>query len=294
MHVVLHVDDGRSSVDAEASAGSPTACGAGSRCVSRPGSRASGGRVIAGVLLGEDEALTTASRRFRRSGLYHLLAVSGQNVVLLAGGVLALAVALGIGRRGATLGALAAIGAYVLAVGPQPSVIRAAIAGAAVSVAWLAGRLRDAWHLLLVAACALLAWNPYTLFDAGFQLSFGAVAAIFILGGPFLRVLDGYPLPGWLRSAIAISAACTLVTAPILWLEFGRCRSTAWSRTPWSSLPCRCCSGCRSRRPQLLRSRLRLPLSLLGWTVGLPCTSRPAPVQFRRSPLRRCRAERRQ
>ena len=73
--------------------------------------------------------------------------------------------------------------------------IRAAIAGAAVSVAWLAGRLRDAWHLLLVAACVLLAWNPYSLFDAGFQLSFGAVAAIFVLGGPFLRVLDGYPMP---------------------------------------------------------------------------------------------------
>jgi len=35
-------------------------------------------------------------------------------------------------------------------------------------------------------------------------------------------VLDGYPMPGWLRSALAISAACTLVTAPILWLEFGR------------------------------------------------------------------------
>jgi competence protein ComEC len=82
--------------------------------------------------------------------------------------------------------------------------------------------LRDAWHLLLVAACVLLAWNPYSLFDAGFQLSFGAVAAIFVLGGPFLRVLDGYPMPAWLRAALAISAACTLVTAPILWLEFGR------------------------------------------------------------------------
>ena len=47
-------------------------------------------------------------------------------------------------------------------------------------------------------------------------------SAIFVLGGPFLRVLEGYPMPGWLRSALAISAACTLATAPILWLEFGR------------------------------------------------------------------------
>ena len=179
--------------------------------------------LVEGVLLGDDGGLSDGDKQaFRRAGLYHLLAVSGQNVVLLASGVLLLAVALGLGRVWGHVGALAAIGAYVLAVGPQPSVIRAAIAGAAVSVAWLAGRLRDAWHLLLVAACALLAWNPYALFDAGFQLSFGAVAAIFVLGGPFQRVLDGYPMPGLLRSAVAISAACTLATAPILWLEFGR------------------------------------------------------------------------
>ena len=190
---------------------------------SSPGLAGERRALVEGVLLGDDGGLSDGSKQaFRRSGLYHLLAVSGQNVVLLAGGVLALAVALGIGRAWGHVGALAAIGAYVLAVGPQPSVIRAAIAGAAVSVAWLAGRLRDAWHLLLVAACALLAWNPYSLFDAGFQLSFGAVAAIFVLGKPFLRVLEGYPMPEWLRSPIAISAACTLVTAPILWLEFGR------------------------------------------------------------------------
>src|SRR6185312_7081919 len=146
--------------------------------------------LVEGVLLGDDGGLSDSSKlAFRRSGLYHLLAVSGQNVVLLAGGVLA--VALGIGRVWGHIGALAAIAAYVLAVGPQPSVIRAAIAGSAVSVAWLTGRLRDGWHLLLVAACGLLAWNPYSLFDAGVQLSFGAVAAIFVLGRPFLRALEG-------------------------------------------------------------------------------------------------------
>jgi competence protein ComEC len=76
--------------------------------------------------------------------------------------------------------------------------------------------------VLLLAACGLLAWNPYTVFDAGFQLSFGAVVAIFLLGGPLLRELEGYPLPSWLRTALAISVACTIVTAPLLWLQFGR------------------------------------------------------------------------
>ncbi|HEY2776749.1 MAG TPA: ComEC/Rec2 family competence protein [Gaiellaceae bacterium] len=223
VHVVLHVDEWHVVGRRGGLGGIADRLRRWLRRSSSPGLTGERRALVEGVLLGDDGGLSDGTKQaFRRSGLYHLLAVSGQNVVLLAGGVLALAVALGIGRAWGHIGALAAIGVYVLAVGPQPSVIRAAIAGAAVSVAWLAGRLRDAWHLLLVAACALLAWNPYTLFDAGFQLSFGAVAAIFVLGGPFLRVLDGYPMPDWLRSALAISAACTLVTAPILWLEFGR------------------------------------------------------------------------
>jgi competence protein ComEC len=179
--------------------------------------------VVEGILLGDDAGLSDGLRQaFRRSGVYHLLAVSGQNVVLLAGGVLALFVLGGIGRAWGHLAAIAAIAAYVLAVGPQPSVIRAAIAGSAVSLAWLAGRLRDSWHVLLLAGCALLAWNPYTLFDAGFQLSFGAVAAIFVVGRPLVRELEGYPLPARVRGPLAISIACTIVTAPLLWLQFGR------------------------------------------------------------------------
>jgi competence protein ComEC len=193
------------------------------RHASSPGLRGERRAVLEGVLLGDDGGLSdNLKRAFRRSGLYHLLAVSGQNVVLLAGGVLAVCASFGIARAWAHLGALGAIGAYVLAVGPQPSVIRAAVAGAAVSVAWLLGRLKDAWHVLLLAAIVLLAWNPYTLFDAGFQLSFAAVVAIFVLGRPLTRELEGYPMPGLLRPILAISAACSLVTAPLLWLQFGR------------------------------------------------------------------------
>jgi competence protein ComEC len=223
VHVVLHVDEWHTVGRRGGLGGVADRLRRWLRRSSSPGLTGERRALVEGVLLGDDGGLSDSSKQaFRRSGLYHLLAVSGQNVVLLASGVLALAVALGIRRVWGHLGALAAIAAYVLAVGPQPSVIRAAIAGAAVSVAWLTGRLRDASHLLLVAACALLAWNPYSLFDAGFQLSFGAVAAIFVLGGPFIRVLDGYPMPNRLRGTIAISAACTLVTAPILWFEFGR------------------------------------------------------------------------
>jgi competence protein ComEC len=172
-------------------------------------------------VLGEDQDLSdTLKQRFRASGLYHLLAVSGSNVVLIASGVLGLAWLLGVARLRAEVAVLAAIAAYVLAVGPQPSVIRAGVAGALASLAWLSGRQRERWYSLLVAAVVLLAWNPYNALDPGFQLSFAAVLSIFVLVPRFERVLEGYPLPSRLRGPVAISAACGLGTAPVCWLQF--------------------------------------------------------------------------
>src|SRR5207248_94598 len=107
--------------------------------VSRGLAQGSGGEqrsVLLGVVLGADEGLSQSLRdRFRASGLYHLLAVSGQNVALVAGGALLVAWLLGIPRVLGEVGALAAIAAYVLAVGAQPSVVRAGIAGALGSIA---------------------------------------------------------------------------------------------------------------------------------------------------------------
>ena len=178
--------------------------------------------VVEGVVLGDEQGLSPELKaRFRASGLYHLLAVSGQNVALVAGGILVVAWLLGVARWAGELCALAGIGAYVLAVGAQPSVIRAGVAGALTSLAWLTARAADRWYCLLLGALALLGWNPYLLLDAGFQLSFAAVAAIFALVPRVEEVLAGYPVPRRLADVVAISAACGAATAPILWLQFG-------------------------------------------------------------------------
>jgi competence protein ComEC len=178
--------------------------------------------VLAGLVLGEEEGLSEELRdRFRSSGLYHLLAVSGQNVAFVAGGVLLVAWMLGISRLAAELAALGAIGAYVLAVGWQPSVVRAGVAGALASLAWLASRPRDRWYFLLLGAALLMAWNPYSLLEPGFQLSFAAVGAIFVAVPQLEGVLEGYPVPRGLVGVVAVSAACGLATAPILLTQFG-------------------------------------------------------------------------
>jgi competence protein ComEC len=188
---------------------------------SAPGLTGERRAVLEGVVLGEDNGLSDSLRqRFRASGLYHLLAVSGGNVVVVAAGAITVAFLVGLSRMAAELAALAAIGAYVLAVGPQPSVIRAGIVGALGSLAWLTGRERDRWYALLVAAIALLAWNPYNVLDPGFQLSFAAVVAIFTITPRIVRFLDGYPVPRPVAQCIAISGACGTATAPISWAHF--------------------------------------------------------------------------
>ena len=170
--------------------------------------------VVAGIVLGEDEGLDPGLRDdFRASGLYHLLAVSGQNVAYVVVGALLLAWLAGVPRLFGEVGAVLAVAAYVLAVGWQPSVVRAGVAGGLASLAWLCGRGRDRWYFLLVGAAVLLAWNPYSLLEPGFQLSFAAVAAIFVLVPRLESWLEGYPVPARLAAVIAVSAACGAASA---------------------------------------------------------------------------------
>ncbi len=178
--------------------------------------------LVTGVVLGADEGIDPDLRdAFKASGLYHLLAVSGQNIVFIGFGVLGLAYVLGVSRTAGHALAIVAILAYALAVGWQPSVVRAAVAGCLASLAWLFSRPSERWHTMAVGAVVLLAWTPRSLLEPGFQLSFAAVAAIFVVMPRLRPVYEGYPVPRWLVEVIGISTACGIVTAPILWLQFG-------------------------------------------------------------------------
>jgi competence protein ComEC len=177
--------------------------------------------VVLGVVLGEDEGLPAAVQDdFRASGLYHLLAVSGQNVAFLAAGVVAIGWLLRLSRAAREVATVGVIGAYVLAVGWQPSVARAGVAGVLASLAWLTSRPRDRWHFLALGALILLAWMPTAALDPGFQLSFTAVAAIFVAVPRLRAYSDALPVPPGLADALAVSLACGVATAPIVLLQF--------------------------------------------------------------------------
>jgi competence protein ComEC len=187
----------------------------------RPAGTDDPGRLLGALALGADETLSLRARdTFRQSGLAHLLAVSGSNVALLAALVLVAAWVVGAGRALAQGVAILAIAAYVGVVGASPSVVRAGVAGGLAAAAWLLSRPVDRWHLFAAGMAVLLLHNPFNALDAGFQLSFAAVAAILLAVPPLTRWFEGTPIPPLLAVPIAVSAACTLATAPIAWWHF--------------------------------------------------------------------------
>ena len=175
-----------------------------------------------GMVLGQDDALSEERREdFRASGLAHLLAASGTNVALLSALVLALATAAGLGLTPRLALALLAIAAYVPLAGGGPSIQRAGVMGAAGLLAVLAGRPASRWYAVLLAAAATLALNPRSPADVGWQLSFAAVIALLAVG-PAIAAACQKAMPGPIADALALTAAATLGTAPLVALHFGR------------------------------------------------------------------------
>lgn len=191
--------------------------------------------LLRGFVLGQDDLVDPVVReRFQRSGLAHLLAVSGQNVMLLAVLVGAILIVVGTGLRTRLLVILAVILIYVPIAGAGASIQRAGVMGAAGIGALLLSRPADRVYLPLLAAAATLALDPRFATDIGWQLSFAAVIGISawapriskLLSSDRARGAAGAPVERLLRGPLAEGAALTLAatvaTAPLLAHHFER------------------------------------------------------------------------
>jgi competence protein ComEC len=178
-----------------------------------------------GFVLGQDERVDERTKEdFRRSGLSHLLAVSGQNVTLLALLAMPLLGALGIPLRERLLWVLALIAVYVPVAGAGPSIQRAGVMGALGVLATLGGRRSSRLYALALAALVTLAIDPGVAADIGWQLSFAAVLGILLLASPLRDTVAARLGAGaWRRAlaeGIAVTVAATLVTAPLIAFHF--------------------------------------------------------------------------
>ena len=190
--------------------------------------------VLQALLLGDRSHIADATRdRFARTGLMHLLAVSGLHV-LLVGMVLyrllrSLLLRLGfrwrateVIRAAVTMSVLLL---FMLITGSRPSVVRAVVmAGLFIGGAVLQ-RATVSLNTLGVAALVLLLVRPPALFDAGFQLSFSAVGAIVVFVPRLSAVWPDrwtrFPLVKEAGDLMAATVAATVGTAPVLLYHFG-------------------------------------------------------------------------
>jgi len=185
--------------------------------------------LASGLLMGRDDALSEeVTEAFRRSGLAHIVAVSGANVVVVTALVFAVGSPLA-GRRRALLPAGTAVVAYVFLAGAGWSIIRAALMACIYLGGEYAGRARSSLPALAAAAVVITAIRPAASFDVGFQLSLAATAGL-ITCGPWVRFLllsaagsaGRSILPRTIFEVLALTISATFATLPVTWAVFGR------------------------------------------------------------------------
>lgn len=175
--------------------------------------------VFAAMLLG-DKAEMDASQTelYRNSGIAHLLAVSGQHLSVIGGGIYLLFRKLGLGFTGAGAAGAGLVISYGLFTGGSGSAMRAVIM---ILCLWLAareGRTYDTLSAMGLAAVILLWKRPYLVFQSGFQLSFCALWAI---AGPGMMLKERLGLKKEWQKGAAVSLCIQIVLAPVtLWHYF--------------------------------------------------------------------------
>ena len=182
------------------------------------------------------DSATTAS--FARSGLAHILAVSGLHLVVVAVGlerllraallrVDALAARLEPRRAAAAL-LLPATALYAIATGAGVPVVRAAVAVGVAAAGTLLDREAGAANVLALAALLLLGADPSAALDVSAQLTFAAVSGLVLWAGPLRRRIPiARARAGWrawivepLLGGICATLAASLATAPVLAFHF--------------------------------------------------------------------------
>ena len=198
--------------------------------------------IVTAVLIGDRTGLPDEIRlRLQAAGTYHVIAISGGNIAILAGLILAMLLVCGVTGRPAALVTLLLLVGYAQIVTAEASVWRATL----MAVLYLGARMLDhrssPWHALATAATIIVCVRPLDVRDAGFILTFGATAAL--LEGA-RRAVSSWPpatssstapatsrttarhrVAGWLIASIVASTAIEIALMPVSAWAFSRVTS---------------------------------------------------------------------
>ena len=192
----------------------------------RIGLQSDAGAVCRAMVTGDRSGITQELRTvYSRSGLSHLLAVSGLHTGIVFALVNLMLWWLPLLHRGhlvRNLLATVCIWLFVAAAGFSPSAVRAAVMCTMLQFALASASEYVALNALAAAGFGMLLWNPAWLGDISFQLSFIAVAAILAWGVPLCRLLHTRRRAlNLLTNALVISLVAGIATAPLVSHTFG-------------------------------------------------------------------------
>lgn len=194
--------------------------------------------LLLGLLAGDRSGIPDAIRNdFQRTGLVHVLAISGFHVVLLAGILSVFLKATRLPHKAANIIAIALLFIYVPVTGGSPAVKRAVLMFAIPQLGTMFGKPANTFNSLGVALLFILLPDPSLLWNTGFQLSATATAGI-LLGNscnPFKSVPEGLRksslwklAEGYVLSPTYVTLCATLATAPFLIHHFKTLSPLAW------------------------------------------------------------------
>jgi len=173
--------------------------------------------MVRGMLIGEKQDISREEMlAFRRSGIAHLLAVSGLHVGFVALPLIWLAKKLKLNDRMRLLLLGSALSFYCLLVGAPPSTIRACVMLLLLQAAPGARRRYDALSALAAAFWGMLLISPLSLWSPALLLSCAAMLGITLFYARFKRFLHRWRLPNWLAGSLAVSMAAQLGTLPLV------------------------------------------------------------------------------
>ena len=152
--------------------------------------------LMAGLLYGSKSGLPPELiEDFSKTGVTHIIAVSGFNVTIIITVLMSVLIAAGFWRRQAYWAILIFLTLFVLFTGATASVARAAFMGALVLTAQYVGRQSSIGNILVAAATIMVILNPYLIvWDVGFQLSFLATIGLVYIS-PILQGVITSPTP---------------------------------------------------------------------------------------------------
>jgi len=183
--------------------------------------------LLSGLFLGGSDQLSKSVKdNFSRTGMTHIVAVSGYNVTIIAEYLMLVGIFLGLWRRQAFYFAVTGIIIFVILTGLSSSAVRAGIMGVLLIWAMKNGRLANSQNAILFSACAMLLINPLLFrWDIGFQLSFLATIGIIylypIFENYFLHLVEmKHCLVSTVAEILFLSLSAQIFVLPIIMFNF--------------------------------------------------------------------------